>query len=227
VRRDLIGGRDATRVASQGRQSEERLADVAMLVLGVGAAFTGAGLLIVALPRDADAVTVMAVALYVAGLLSTFLWSALYNLAAEGRRKRRFRTIDHAAIFAMIGGTYTPVALLGIGGAAGWWLFGTVWAGCAGGAVLKLAAPARFERASIVAYLALGWAGLVTIDPLWRSLPPLDLSLLAAGGLLYSAGVAVHLATWLRYHDALWHALVVAGAACHYAVILRLVAGTG
>src|SRR5918995_962527 len=94
-------------------------------------------------------------------------------------------------------------------------------------AALKLVAPARFERASIVAYVLLGWAGLAALDPLLAALPPRDLALLAGGGLLYSLGVAVHLSTRLPYHNALWHALVLAAAACHYAVVLRLATAAG
>ncbi len=64
--------------------------------------------------------------------------------------------------------------------------------------------------------------GLAAFEPLLAALPPRDLALLAGGGLLYSFGVAVHLSTGLPYHNALWHALVLAAAACHYAVVLRL-----
>jgi hemolysin III len=99
--------------------------------------------------------------------------------------------------------------------------------GAVAGAALKLVAPGRFERASIAAYLLLGWAGLAALDPLLAALPPRDLALLAGGGLLYSLGVAVHLSTGVPDHNALWHALVLAAAACHYAVVLCLAAAAG
>ncbi len=102
-----------------------------------------------------------------------------------------------------------------------------VWAGAAGGAAVKLVAPERFRRASLASYLLLGWGGLAALDPLLAALPPRDLALLAGGGLLYSLGVAVHLSTGLPYHTAIWHALVLAAAACHYAVVLRLAAAAG
>jgi hemolysin III len=150
--------------------------------------------------------------------------SGLYNIAGEGPRKALLRRLDHAAIFGMIAGTYTPIGLLALGGAWGWGVLVVVWAGAAGGAAFKLVAPGRFGRASIAAYLLLGWAGLAALDPLLAALPPRDLALLAGGGLLYSLGVAVHLSTRLPYHTAIWHALVLAAAACHYAVVLRLAA---
>lgn len=202
----------------------ERRADAAVHVISVVAALAGAVALGAVLPRGADAVSVAAIALYVAGLIATFVCSALYNLAHVGRRKDRLRRLDHAMIFAMIAGTYTPVALLGIGGDEGRWLTAVVWVGAVGGAVLKLMAPSRFEHTSIVAYIVLGWAGLATHDSLLASMPVRDMLLLGVGGLLYTGGVGFHLATRLRYHRATWHVLVAAAATCHYAVVLHLAA---
>jgi hemolysin III len=210
-----------------GHGRGERIADAVVHALGVPAALAGCAALALAAPRPMGARAAVALGLYAAGLLAMLGFSALYNLAGEGRRKAVLRRLDHAAIFAMIAGTYTPVALLGIGGAWGWGLLAVVWTGAAGGAALKLLAPGRHEGASIVAYLLLGWAGLGALGPLLAALPPRDLALLAGGGLLYSLGVAAHLSTRLRYHDALWHALVLAAAACHYAVVLRLAADAG
>jgi hemolysin III len=200
----------------------ELIADAVIHVAGLTAALVACVVLAMTVPRDAGLGPVIALGLYAAGLLTMLGCSALYHLAGEARRRAMLRRLDHSAIFAMIAGTYTPVAWIGIGGAWGWGLLGAVWAGAAGGAVLKLLAPARFERASILAYLALGWAGVVALDPLLAALSVRDLLLLTGGGALYSLGVVVHIATRLRYHNALWHAFVVVAAACHYAVILHL-----
>ena len=201
----------------------ERVADAAVHVLGLAAALAGCALLAAAAPRPAGVRAAAALGLYAAGLVAMLTCSALYNLAGDGPRKAVLRRLDHAAIFVMIAGTYTPVALLAIGGASGLRLLAVVWAGAAGGAALELLAPARFARISIAAYLLLGWTGLA-LDPLLAALPPRDLALLAGGGLVYSLGVAVHLSTRLPYHNALWHAFVLVAAACHYAVVLRLAA---
>lgn len=200
----------------------ERIADAVVHCVGIVAALVGCAVLGTTVPWTAGAGPPLALGLYATGLLSMLGCSALYNLASEARRRALLRRLDHTAIFAMIAGTYTPVAGIGIGGVWGWGLLGAVWTGAAGGAALKLLAPARFERASILVYLVLGWAGVVVLDPLLAALSVRDLLLLAAGGLLYSLGVAIHLATCLRYHNALWHAFVVAATACHYAVILHL-----
>ena len=205
----------------------ERAADAVVHAVGFTAALAACAGLAAAVPRPAGIRVVVALGLYAAGLVAMLGCSALYNLAATGPRKALLRRLDHAAIFGMIAGTYTPVALLAVGGASGCALLAVVWTGAAGGVALKLLAPRRFERVATAAYLLLGWAGLAALDPLLAALPPRDLALLAGGGLLYSLGVAVHLSTRLPYHNPLWHALVLAAAACHYAVVLRLAAAAG
>lgn len=112
------------------------------------------------------------------------------------------------------------MTLLAVGGAAGHAVRGLVWAGAIAGAALKLVAPARFERLSLIAYLALGWAGAAIAPRLLETLSGPALALLLAGGVLYTAGVAAHLRTGLRFHAVLWHGCVIAAAACHYVVVL-------
>jgi hemolysin III len=214
--------REVENLSRHGRG--ERAADAAVHAVGIAAAIAGCVVLTAAASRPLGTRQAIALGLYAAGLLAMLGCSALYNLSAEGGRKDLLRRFDHAAIFVMIAGTYTPVALLAIGGNAGGALLATVWTGAIAGAGLKLLGPGRFERASIAAYLLLGWAGLTAIGPLLAALPPWDLGLLFAGGLLYSLGVVVHLSTRLRYRRALWHTFVLAAAGCHYAVVLRLVA---
>lgn len=200
----------------------ERAADAVIHALGVPAAFIACAVLAMAAQRPTEMRSAVPLGLYAAGLIAMLGCSALYNLTVEGPRKALLRRFDHAAIFMMIAGTYTSVVLLALGGAWAVALLTFVWTGALAGIALKLFAPARFERASIAAYLLLGWAGLAALDPLLTALPMQDMALIFAGGVLYSAGVAVHLATRLPYHNALWHALVLAATACHYAVVLRL-----
>ena len=207
----------------------EYAADAAVHAFGIAAAVAGCVVLGIAAPAPDGLRLPVALGLYATGLFAMLVCSLLYNLAAEGgRRKAMLRRLDHAAIFVMIAGTYSPIALLAIRGAWGWSIFATVWAGALGGVVLKLFAPRRFDRVAIFAYLALGWAGLAALEPLLTALAPLDLGLIVAGGLLYSLGIILHLADRLPFHTPLWHGCVVAAAACHYVVVLRIAtAATG
>lgn len=205
----------------------ERIADAIVHALGIPASLAACFVIAtVATARGASARLAVALGLYAAGLLSMIGFSALYNLAKPGPGKALLQRFDHAAIFAMIAGTYTPVALLAIGGPWGWGLFAAIWTGAVCGAALKLLVPARVERASTAAYLLLAWAGLAALEPLLAALPPADLGLLAAGAILYNLGVVVHLSTRLPFHNAIWHALVLAAAACHFVLVLRLAAAS-
>jgi hemolysin III len=201
----------------------EQLADGGIHLIGMSAALIACTALVVVGHQSRSTLVSVVVGLYGIGLLAMLGSSALYHLVKEGRWKLRLRRIDHAAIFVMIAGTYTPVVVLAIPGTWGWSLLSVVWAGAVAGAAVKFLAPGRFERLSVIAYLVLGWAGLAAIGPLLDALRTSDMVLLASGGLLYSFGVLMHLSTRLRYHNALWHIFVLVAAGCHFVAVYRLV----
>ncbi len=203
----------------------ERIADAIIHVLGLAAAPAACIALALAAPTEPGAA--VALGLYAAGLVAMLACSALYNLTPPGPRKALLRRFDHAAIFVMIAGTYTPIAVLAIGGTWAWALLGLVWTGAVGGVALKLIGPMRLERLSVIAYLVLGWVGLAALHRLLAVLPVTDFVLLAAGGALYSVGVLFHLARRMPYHNAIWHGFVLVAAACHFAIVLRLATGSG
>jgi len=120
----------------------------------------------------------------------------------------------------MIAGSYTPFLLVRIGGGWGWGMLAFVWPVAILGVCVALAAPRRFERAQLAGYLLLGWSIVVARGPLSDHLAPAAIQLLIAGGLFYTLGVPVYLLRRLGYHNAIWHALVLIGAGCHYAAVL-------
>lgn len=158
---------------------------------------------------------------YCVGLLAMIGCSALYHLSASATYRPLFRRFDHAAVFLLIAGTYTPFALSGALGSRGLVLLWLMWGLAALGMSLKLLRPGSFERSSIALYLLLGWSGLAAVDALRSAVSTSALVLLAAGGVLYTTGVAFHLWKSLPYQNAIWHAFVLAGAACHYAAVLH------
>jgi hemolysin III len=209
------------RLESSSEWRVDAMVHVAGLICGLAACIT---LAIVALPVE-DPTVLLSLAIYGAALLAMLGCSALYNIAADGRRKALWRRLDHAAIFVMIAGTYTPFAGIAIGGAWGTGLLVFVWTVAAAGVVLKLLDPGRFETLSIAAYLSLGWTILVAIDHLITAVSLRALVLLAAGGILYSAGVLFYRWHRLPYQRAIWHGFVLAAAACQYFAILDVLAG--
>jgi hemolysin III len=165
-------------------------------------------------PRQAPAIGV-----YAACLTVMFLASALYNLASPQRRPL-LRRFDHAAIFLMIAGSYTPFTTQRLTGAWSIWMTAAVWALALAGAGGKLFLPGLGEGFWVVLYLALGWVAVAAIGPLIAGVSPAALALLLAGGLVYSAGVVIYLRKTLPFRRAIWHALVVAAAATQFAAIL-------
>lgn len=205
------------------RRSEWRI-DAMVHVVGVALGLAACvALAMVALPGGRSAV-IMSLAVYGAGLLGMLGCSALYNIGGDGPRKAFWRRLDHAAIFVMIAGTYTPFLAIAIGGAWGTGLLVFVWTVAAAGVVLKLLHPGWLETLSIAAYLLLGWTILVAIDRLIAAVSLPALILLVGGGILYSIGVLFYRWDRLPYQKAIWHGFVLAAAACHYFAILDVLA---
>ncbi|MES2713201.1 MAG: hemolysin III family protein [Pseudomonadota bacterium] len=201
----------------------ERAVDAGIHAAGIIAALVGIVVLAVQMPWPPQGRVVAALAVYAIGLLSMLLASAAYNGVRDGRAKGVLRRVDRAAIFVMIAGTYTPMTVMGLGGGGtGFGLLAVVWAGAIAGAVLSLTGGEWFDRFAIASYLALGWCGFLLIGQLWEVLSPAAFTLLLAGGACYSLGVIAHQASRMRFHNALWHAMVMAGAGCHFALVLLL-----
>ena len=160
-----------------------------------------------------------AIAVYTSCLVAMFMASAAYNLASP-RRRPLLRRLDHAAIFLMIAGSYTPFTTQGLTGAWAWGMTTAVWAVALAGVAGKLFLPGLGKGVWVAIYLALSWVAVIAIKPLMGGVSVLALSLLLAGGLIYSAGVIVYLRKTLPFRRAIWHGFVVAAAATQYAAIL-------
>ncbi len=196
----------------------ERRADALVHAIGVAAGLAGlVWMLGTAMASDAVPSRVAwSLAVYGLGLVGMLTASATYNLARPGPCKALLRRIDHAMIFVMIAGTYTPFTLATGQDVA---LGSMVWTGAAVGVALKLRYPGRFERLGLALYLGLGWAIVTAAGPLSATLPVPALWLLGIGGLLYTVGVTFHRMERLPYHNALWHLMVLAAAGCHFTAI--------
>ena len=164
--------------------------------------------------------SVVGVGLYSAGLLAMQASSALYNAHSGSSRAELFRRLDHAAIFVMIAGTYTPFLIVKMGNTWGIALLLYVWLVAFLGMIVKLLSVRRLERLLVILYLFLGWTILAAMPSLVDAVPMPAIVLLVAGGLLYSVGVVFYLWERLLYQQAIWHGFVVAAAACHYAAVV-------
>ena len=203
--------------------SRELLADGVVHALGLALGVAGAATLVVLVIADGNPVLVAPLSVYAAGLMAMLGCSAAYNLLRSSRRRDWLRRFDHAAIFAMIAGTYTPFTTLGLRGDWSYGLTVAIWSVAAVGIVLKLWQPRRIETISVALYLGLGWIGLIALGPFRGALETSTLALLAAGGIVYSLGVVFHLWRGLPYHDAIWHGFVLVAAGIHYLAVLTVI----
>lgn len=203
--------------------ARELAADRIVHLLGIALGVTGAIAIVVAAAVMRRLDELPPILIYATGLLAMLGCSAAYNMFRTSRWRDWLRRFDHAAIFAMIAGTYTPFTLLGLKGAWSISLTAVIWAVAAIGIAIKLLNPQRIETVSIGLYLALGWIGVVAAGPFMAAFDPVTLSLLAAGGILYSSGVVFHLWHRLPYQNAIWHGFVLAAAAVHYAAVVGVV----
>jgi hemolysin III len=201
----------------------ERLADGTIHVIGVAASVAALiALLIIGIGTDTP-LWVLALAIYGVALVVTFSCSAGYHLVVRPKVKEVFRRLDHAAIFLMIAGTYTPFVLIKMNNAWGLGLLAVVWTMAAIGIAIKLFAPRFLDGLSTALYLVQGWAVLAAWEPLQSALPAGVLTLLVIGGVLYTVGVVFHLWNRLPYQNAIWHSFVLSAASCHYAAVIEVV----
>jgi hemolysin III len=189
------------------------------LLLGVAALV----LMVVFAAQRGTAIHVVACSLYGATLVLLYSASTFYHALPRGRAKRVFGILDHAAIFLLIAGTYTPFTLVTLRGGWGWSLFGVIWALAICGVVLESVSRGRARRLQLVLYLVMGWSVVAAARPLLRGLAPAGLVLLAAGGLAYTLGVIFFVWRSLRFHHAVWHVFVLAGSICHFFAVLLYV----
>ena len=201
----------------------EVAADLVVHLVGLPAAAASVGWLIVSVWPVSSLGQAAAVLVYGAGLIGMLAASAAYNLTRPGPAKAVLRRLDHAMIFVMIAGTYTPFLLTALAPGLGVPLCGLVWVLAMAGVGLKLGWYHRVERASLALYLGMGWLLLLVIRPIIAALPADVLALLLAGGVVYSLGALVHARCQrVRFHNAIWHAMVLAAAALHFAAVARI-----
>jgi hemolysin III len=192
------------------------------LTHGFGAVLAIAALvlLVVFAAVNGEARHVVSVSIFGSMLVLLYMMSTLYHAFRGPKVKKVFRILDHACIYLLIAGTYTPFCLVTLRGAWGWSLFGIVWGLAVAGITLKSVFGPRKEVLSGLVYLAMGWIVIIAIVPLWRALPGGGLFWLFAGGFFYTTGMIFY--AWNRppFCHAIWHLFVLAGSASHVVSIM-------
>ena len=199
----------------------ERFNSITHLV-GASFALVGGAVLITMASMEGEVAKIVSYSIYAATLFVLYFASTLYH-SFPGRVKRVFRVIDHQAIYLLIAGTYTPIAIVVLDNAGGYWLLGGVWAMAAFGVVLDAVRRTGPRIGSLILYLAMGWFCVLALDSLVVLLPHASLLWLVAGGVFYTSGIVFYvLDSWYPWCHGIWHLFVLAGSACHYFAILLL-----
>lgn len=210
----------ATDTGPRRPSRKELLADGIIHILGVAGGSIGGATLVALIAARGDWLELGALLIYACGMVAMFCCSAAYNFGRNSPWRPILQRCDHAAIFTMIAGTYTPFTLLRLDGIWSWGLTGAVWSIALVGMLMKLCGRRDLRYASIAPYLLLGWVGIIAIDPLFSSLGWETLALIGLGGLLYTIGALFHVWERLPFQNAIWHAFVLAAASVHYAAVI-------
>jgi hemolysin III len=197
------------------RAHREELLNAVTHGLGMVAAVTAAAVLIVLAALNGDAWLITGVSVFATSLIALYTASTLYHAVRSEALKARLKVLDHAAIYLLIAGTYTPFMIGALRGGWGWSLFAVVWGLAVVGIALKLAYTGRYRVLSTSMYVAMGWLVLIGMGPLIRALDPVTLVWLVAGGVAYTAGTPFYHSGRIPYAHAIWHLFVLAGSVCH------------
>ncbi len=187
--------------------------------IGLLLSLIGLPILVLAAAAQGERLTIIGASVFGATLVALYATSTLYHAIPHPTLKQKLRVADHAAIYLLIAGTYTPFTLGVLRGTWGWTVFGVIWTLAALGVLFKLRFGPRFQRASTAMYIAMGWVIIIALKPMMHVLPTAGFLLLGAGGILYTGGCVFYLARKSWSHP-VWHLFVMGGSACHYFAVL-------
>ncbi|MBE0577116.1 MAG: hemolysin III family protein [Desulfuromonadales bacterium] len=201
----------------QRHYKSTQIANIASPALGFILSIPGLIALLLHAHSDGNGVHLLTFIIYGMSLVISYAVFTLYHIFKfHARLGRLFKILDHATIYLLIAGTYTPFVLVFLRGNWGWTLFGAVWEITVLGVIFKMFYIDRFKILGPLIYLAMGWLIVFVIKPAVDLIPTAGLLQLLAGGLFYSFGLIFYAWKRLRFHHAIWHLFVLAGSACHY-----------
>jgi hemolysin III len=192
---------------------------------GIGAALAVAGLtvLVVLSVIYGDIWRVVSFTIYGSSLIILYSASTLYHSVKHPKSKQLLRILDHTSIYVLIAGTYTPFLLIGVRGTMGWTLLAIVWTMAVAGIIWKIFFLGRLEVLATIMYIFMGWMGVIAFRQLLVNIPPVGVTMLFAGGIVYTLGVIFYAWEKLPYNHAIWHLFVLGGSICHFFAMVTLV----
>lgn len=199
---------------------KEEIANGVTHGLGAVASIVGLAVLVGYAAMNGDAQDVTAVAIFGASMILLYTSSTLYHSVPHDGARAVFKVLDHASIYILIAGSYTPFALISLRGDLGWEIFTIIWSLAAFGVIFKIFFTGKFDKLSTVIYLAMGWLIVFYGKSVTEAVPSGGMWLLLAGGLSYTVGVVFYVWDKLPFNHAIWHLFVLGGTVCHFFAVL-------
>jgi len=162
---------------------------------------------------------IVSLSIYGASLIVLYAASTFYHYVQSPKLRHRLNIFDHASIYVLIAGTYTPFTLVVLDGWIGWTIFGLSWGLAITGIILKLFYTGKYDKLSTFAYVLLGWLIIFAIKPLINSFPIEGLIWLLGGGIAYTLGAILYSLKKIKYNHAIFHIFVLIGSFCHFIAV--------
>ncbi len=198
--------------------TEERI-NIITHALGFVLSIVALVVLILHASTNGSARHIVSFTIFGASLIVLYAASTLYHYSQKPSIRRKLNILDHASIYVLIAGTYTPFTLVTLKGTLGWTIFGITWGIAIIGIVLKLFYTGRFDKISTIAYVGMGWIIIFAIKPLMESLPLTGLYWLLAGGISYTVGAILYSIKKIKFNHAIFHIFVLFGSFSHFMAV--------
>lgn len=195
--------------------AEERL-NIGSHIIGLMLSVVGLAMMLIRAGTHGSVPEVFSAGVFGISLVALYGASTAYHRAVDPAVRRKLRVVDHAIIYILIAGTYTPLTLITLKGPVGWTIFGITWLMAAIGITLKLFFTGRFRVLSTLMYVFMGWLIMFAVKPLVDNLPTEGLFWLIAGGLSYTLGAVLYSIKTIPFNHAIFHLFVLGGSICHF-----------
>ena len=176
-------------------------------------------LLVVFASLEGSAWHIVSFSIYGASLIVLYAASTFYHNSKTPKLRYRLNIFDHASIYVLIAGTYTPFTLVVLDGWVGWTIFGVSWGLALTGVILKLFFIGKYDKISTIAYVLMGWLIVFAIKPLVQNLPIEGLLWLLGGGISYTVGAILYSFKKIKYNHFIFHIFVLLGSFCHFIAV--------
>ena len=197
----------------------EEMVNILSHAFGLAVSLVGLVMLVLKGLRSEGMLPFVSYTVFGLSLVLLYAASTIYHSTQEAGRRSRLRVVDHASIYLLIAGTYTPFSLLTLAGTTGWVIFASVWSLAIAGIVLKIFFTGRYNILSTVMYVLMGWIIIFAVKPLVHSLSPDGLVWLAAGGISYTMGAVLYSIKRIPFNHAIFHLFVLGGSLCHFMAV--------